>query len=296
MATNRKASARSAKSMKPAANRPVSFEQAALLCPTQGQAERVAEKFGLTVPDYQAIRELHARALDDMADGLACALNDKATQMHFQRIVGSLVSSAVGAGRFYSEKVSEARAAAARAADGGEEHGAPVGFEFRALRVAEFAADMAMQAYALLAAAHGAVEAFKEITGDDWVAYQAHDDAPGPAPAALAQDPALGLRRRLSDPRRGPSGPLPSNLAAGTPKCPSLSAALRQNGNRFDLALPPGDDSTFRVERQRLRRAGRPRDRGPLLLVAMADCVLSFPPHGHPPKALERSVAGNSHD
>ena len=130
MAANRKASAQSRKSQKPAANRPVSFEQAALLCPTQGQAERVAERFGLAVPDYQAIRELHARALHDMADGLAGALNDKATQMHFQRIVGSLVSSAVGAGRFYSEKVSEARAAAARAADGGEEPGAPVGFEF----------------------------------------------------------------------------------------------------------------------------------------------------------------------
>ncbi len=34
-----------------------------------------------------------------------------------------------------------------------------------------------MQAYALLAAAHGAVEAFREIAGDDWDAYQAHDDA-----------------------------------------------------------------------------------------------------------------------
>jgi len=105
MATNRKASAQSRKSSKPTANRPVSFEQAALLCPTQGQAERVAEKFGLAVPDYPAIRELHARTLHDMANGLAGALNDKATQMHFQRIVGSLVSSAVGAGRFYSEKV-----------------------------------------------------------------------------------------------------------------------------------------------------------------------------------------------
>ena len=69
-----------AKSQKPAANRPVSFEQAALLCPTEGQAERVAEKFGLCVPEYQAIRELHARALHDMAGGLAGALNDKATQ------------------------------------------------------------------------------------------------------------------------------------------------------------------------------------------------------------------------
>ena len=89
MAANRKASAQSRKSEKPATNRPVSFEQATLLCPTQGQAERVAERFGLAVPDYQAIRELHARALHDMADGLAGALNDQATQMHFQRIVGS---------------------------------------------------------------------------------------------------------------------------------------------------------------------------------------------------------------
>ena len=179
MASNRKTSAQSAKSMKSAPNWPVSFEMATLLCPTASQAERVAEKFGLTAPDYEAIRELHARALHDMAGGFAGALNDKATQMHFQRIVGSLVSSAVGAGRFYSEKVSEARTAAARAADGGKEPDAPAGFESRALRIAEFAADMAMQAHALLAAAHGAVEAYKQITGDNWVAYQAHDDAQG---------------------------------------------------------------------------------------------------------------------
>ena len=29
-----------------------------------------------------------------------------------------------------------------------------------------------MQAYALLAAAHGAVEAYREITGADWKAYE----------------------------------------------------------------------------------------------------------------------------
>ncbi|HXZ16901.1 MAG TPA: hypothetical protein VEH77_13155, partial [Roseiarcus sp.] len=131
MASNRKTSAQSAKSMKPAPNRPVSFEMATLLCPTAVQAERVAEKFGLTAPDYEAIRELHARALHDMAGGFAGALNDKATQMHFQRVVGSLVSSAVGGGRFYSEKVTEARTAAARAADGGKEPDAPAGFDSR---------------------------------------------------------------------------------------------------------------------------------------------------------------------
>jgi hypothetical protein len=30
-----------------------------------------------------------------------------------------------------------------------------------------------MQAYSLLAAAHGAVEAYREITGSDWKAYEA---------------------------------------------------------------------------------------------------------------------------
>ena len=220
MATNRKASPRSAKSTKPAANRPVSFEQAALLCPTEGQAERVAEKFGLTLPDYQAIRQLHARTLLEMADGFAGALNDKATQMHFQRIVGSLVSSAVGAGRFYSEKVSEARAAAARAADGGEEPDAPVGFESRALRIAEFAADMAMQAFALLAAAHGAVEAFKEITGDDWVAYQAHDEAKAPSSSAPSR-PSSRPSTPTEQPKAGPSGPAP--LAVHPISTPALT-------------------------------------------------------------------------
>ena len=39
---------------------------------------------------------------------------------------------------------------------------------------------MGMQAFALLAAAQAAVDAYKEITGDDWVPYQAHDDGQAP--------------------------------------------------------------------------------------------------------------------
>jgi len=60
-----------------------------------------------------------------------------------------------------------------------EDRDAPAGFESRAERVREFAAGMAMQAYALLAAAEGTVSAYKEITGEDWKAYQA--PAQGPA-------------------------------------------------------------------------------------------------------------------
>ena len=277
MVTNRKASAQSRKSSKPAANRPISFEQAALLCPTQGQAERVAEKFGLAVPDYQVIRELHARTLHDMADGLAGALNDKATQMHFQRIVGSLVSSAVGAGRFYSEKVSEARTAAARAADGGEEPGAPVGFEFESPPGRGICS---RHGDAGLRPPRRRPRRCRGLQGDH---RRRLGGLPGSRrcarrpPAALAQDPALGLRRRLSHPRRGSSGPLPSTLVARDAKMSVTFSPLRQNGNRFDVALLPADDSDLSLSNANAYDV--------LNALGIED-----------PKALQPSVGGNSRD
>jgi hypothetical protein len=168
MASNR------SKSPAKAQTRPaMTFDMAVQLCPHQGMAEKVAETFGLIVPEYDAIREEHARALRSMWTAFGESLNEKATEMHFQRIVGSLVASAVGGGRFFSTKVSEARAATAPAGDGGDdEYGTPIGLESKAQRIREFAADMTMQTYALLAAAHGAVEAYREITGSDWKAYE----------------------------------------------------------------------------------------------------------------------------
>jgi hypothetical protein len=38
---------------------------------------------------------------------------------------------------------------------------------------------MTMQAYSLLAAAHGAVEAYREITGSEWKAYEAPAETGG---------------------------------------------------------------------------------------------------------------------
>jgi len=184
---------RSKSSPKPQTRTPVTFEMAVQLCPHQGTAEAVAQAFGLIVPEYDAIRDEHAGALKRMEETFSGALNDKATTMHFERIVGALVGSAVGAGRFYSEKVSEARAATARAADGGDdEHGTPIGLESKAERARQFAADMAMQAYALLAAADGAVTAFKDITGEDWKPYEAPAETGVEKKAAAAQIGAFG--------------------------------------------------------------------------------------------------------
>jgi hypothetical protein len=188
MATNRSKSA-----PKRETRTPVTFETAVHLCPHQGVADNVAQAFGLIVPEYEAIRAQHSIAVKRMAEAFEGSLNDKATAMHFQRIVGALVSSAVGAGRFYSEKVTQARDATARAADGGDdEHGSPIGLESRAQRTREFAADMAMQAFALLAAAHGAIDAYRDLTGEDWKAYEASADPAVEKKAATSQMGAFG--------------------------------------------------------------------------------------------------------
>ena len=208
MATNRSKSA-----PKRETRTPVTFETAVHLCPHQGVADNVAQAFGLIVPEYEAIRAQHSIAVKRMAEAFEGSLNDKATAMHFQRIVGALVSSAVGAGRFYSEKVTQARDATARAADGGDdEHGAPIGLESRAQRTREFAADMAMQAFALLAAAHGAIDAYRDLTGEDWKAYEAAADATVEKKAAASQMGAFG---GLTPPRGGgPKGLRPPSLPA----------------------------------------------------------------------------------
>jgi hypothetical protein len=188
MATNRSKSAPQRET-----RTPIAFETAAQLCPHQGVAENVAQAFGLIVPEYDAIRTEHTTAVKRMAKAFEGSLNDKATAMHFQRIVGALVSSAVGAGRFYSEKVTQARDATARAADGGnDEHGTPIGLESKAQRTREFAADMAMQAFALLAAAHGAIDAYRDLTGEEWKAYEAPADAAVEKKAAGSQMGAFG--------------------------------------------------------------------------------------------------------
>ncbi|MEK8121597.1 hypothetical protein WOB59_00305 [Methylocystis sp. IM4] len=157
----------------------ISIETARLLCPNETIAANVATAFALSLPDFNDIRQTHDKALRDAWIAFGEALNETATKMHFQRIVGTYVASAQGAGRFYSEKVAEARSLTSKLANDSrdEDRDAPAGFESKAQRARQFAADLAIQAYALLAAAEGAVSAFVEITGEDWKPYVAPSDA-----------------------------------------------------------------------------------------------------------------------
>lgn len=168
-----------AKRNKPA--RPeISLERARLICPNDAVAAKVAQSFALSVPDFTGIRNIHEQMLRQTWIAFDEALNEVATKMHFQRIVGTYVASAQGAGSFYTNKLSEARDLTSKLANDhrDEDRDAPSGFESRAEKARKFAADLAMQAYALLAAAEGAAAAYVEITGEDWKPYTPAGEGP----------------------------------------------------------------------------------------------------------------------
>ena len=102
-------------------------------------------------------------------------LSEKALEMHLQRIVGAYVSSAYGAGQFYTGKVTQARDLTMKVAneDRDEDRDGVSGFESRAERARIFAAEMGLQAHALLAAAEGAVSTYAHLTGSEWKPYEA---------------------------------------------------------------------------------------------------------------------------
>ena len=124
--------------------RGATIEMVRLTCPDSVQATRISESFGLAVLDSDGIRTLHQRITSEGADALSEGLSERAMQIHFQRIVGAYVSSAHGAGQFYSKAVTEARDATAKLANDtrDEDMDGPVGFDSKAQRKREFAADM----------------------------------------------------------------------------------------------------------------------------------------------------------
>jgi hypothetical protein len=159
------------------------LEMVRLACPDAAQAILIAESFGLPVLDSDGIRDLHERLIVETADALREGLAERAMQIHLQRIVGSYVGSAHGAGQFYSRAVSEARDLTTKLANEArdEDLDGPVGFESAAQRKREFAADMGVQAHALRMAAEGAVAAYEQVVGERWKPFERAAENPGQA-------------------------------------------------------------------------------------------------------------------
>ncbi len=174
-----------------------SLEMVRLACPDSAHASLISESFGLPVIDSQGIRDLHHKIIVDTAESLNEGLGDRAMQIHLQRIVGSYVGSAHGAGQFYSRAVTEARDATAKSANDtrDEDLDGPAGFDSNAQRKREFAADMGIQAHALRCAAEGVVTAYEEIVGEAWKPFERQVETSGKSvdrKAAELQMAALG--------------------------------------------------------------------------------------------------------
>ena len=148
------------------------------LCPHESLANNVAERFGLTLPEYDEIRIAQVTTLEQMAQAFQGSLNERATEMHFQRIVGAIVGSAIGAGNFYSERGSNKPARRPYEPPTSTTRTPRTGSKARRSAPATSPPTWpCKEAYALLAAAHGAVEAYKSLTGQDWKAYEAPAEA-----------------------------------------------------------------------------------------------------------------------
>jgi hypothetical protein len=106
-------------------------------------------------------------------------LDETAMRIHLQRVVGAFVGSAHGAATFYGTKVTLARDLTSKLAndDRDEDRDGVYGSDSKAARAREFAAKAGLKAFALLAAAEGAVNAYAEVTGEDWKPYEGSSTA-----------------------------------------------------------------------------------------------------------------------
>lgn len=153
----------------------ITLELVARLAPSAVQAEKISHAFALDPVDFAGIRENTEELVVRSANELTDTLNETAMRIHLQRVVGAFVSSAHGAATFYTTRITEARDLTSKLAneDRDEDRDPVYGFESKAARAREFAAKAGLTAYALFAAATGAVHAYAAITGDDWKPYAA---------------------------------------------------------------------------------------------------------------------------
>jgi hypothetical protein len=177
------ATAKATTSRNQPARQSITFELVARLAPHRGLTDNLVRTFGLDPVDYDTIRDATAEHIARAVQAFGTALNEKALQIHLQRIVGAFVGSAYGAAQFYGTKKSAAMELTSKLLndDRDEDRDGPAGFESKAERARLFAAEMALQAFALMAAAEGAISAYAEITGEVWKPYEAPI-----APAATA--------------------------------------------------------------------------------------------------------------
>lgn len=189
----------------------ITFDTARRLCPTDGVAEKITRFYGLQEVDYNGLRERTEEQIGLTVQALRPAINaqpgergEKGLEIHLQRIVGAYVGSAYSAGLLYDNKAAEARRLSSAVSNDdrdGDRLGIDGGHDNRdydtanrAERACIFAAEMGLQAHALLAAAEGAVDAYYAAFAKDWKPYEGNNNN---APAVREQ--ALAVRASAFD-------------------------------------------------------------------------------------------------
>ena len=126
-----------------AARQSITFELIVRLAPHQGLTDNLVRTFGLEPVHYDTIRDATAEHIGRAAKAFGTALNEKALQIHLQRITGAFVGSAFGAAQFYGTKKSAAMELTSKLLndDRDEDRDGPAGFESKAERARLFAAD-----------------------------------------------------------------------------------------------------------------------------------------------------------
>jgi hypothetical protein len=157
------------------------LDLARILAPHLGLMENIAQSFALQSMSQQTAEEVYKEVrkttlahLQAQGDLLGVALSEQAMKVHMQRIVGAYVGSACGAGVYYQRRVTVMRDMHSSFANEhrDEDRDGPVGFESKLARSRQFCAELAAQAFVLLASATGAVAAYEEVTGDKWKPYE----------------------------------------------------------------------------------------------------------------------------
>ena len=166
----------------------ITFEAVRFHAPSDAHAERFTRIFGLETVDYDGIRETTEECVGKSAHALEGNLNEKALAIHLQRVVASFVGSAFGAAQFYGNKVSQAQDLTMKSQndDRDEDRDGVSGFESKAQSARIFAAQVGLQAYALMAAAEGAIIAYEHVVGEAWKPYV----GTSPANATVARQSA----------------------------------------------------------------------------------------------------------
>ena len=186
--TSAQAATKTARPVRQDASRDVvTIDTARRLAPTDDVATKICKVYAKDMVEQDAIAQVTHDSL--LAQSAAMPLTDKNREMHFQRIVGQYVGSAVSAARFYDAKRQTVRDMASKFnADRDEDRDGPSGFDTKLERAQDFAAEMAWQALATLASAEGALTAYEHLTGSAWKPYVGNTPA---AETVSAQSAAM---------------------------------------------------------------------------------------------------------